>query len=210
MAAPKCQNCGESQWSEDDGRCKLCRHFLTLGHQVGEWIESHCAVPDRDEVGEPFLLTEWQWTFLLNYYKINPFTVHDGKRWVNPFHYTRGGQLTAQQKYGKGPFAGSMICGEAAGPALFDGWDEAGEPVGRPWPTPIVQIAASSKDQTENVWMTVLPMIALGDFDKEIPDTGLTRIYLPGGGWIEPVASNARSRLGQRITFLVQDRKSVV
>jgi hypothetical protein len=50
-------------------------------------------------------------------------------------------------------------------------------------------------------------MIELGDLGREfIPDTGLTRINLPGGGLIEPVTASARSRLGQRITFAVQDQ----
>jgi hypothetical protein len=49
-------------------------------------------------------------------------------------------------------------------------------------------------------------MIQLSDsLDMEIADTGLTRINLPGGGYIEPVTASARSRLGQRITFSVQD-----
>ena len=38
-----------------------------------------------------------------------------------------------------------------------------------------------------------------------IPDSGLTRINLPGGGLIEPVTASARSRLGQRISFGCQD-----
>jgi len=39
----------------------------------------------------------------------------------------------------------------------------------------------------------------------DIPDTGETRINLPGGGRIEPVTASARSRLGQRITAALQD-----
>jgi hypothetical protein len=50
-------------------------------------------------------------------------------------------------------------------------------------------------------------MIELGPLgDDFIPDTGLTRINLPGGGLIEPVTASARSRLGQRITAAVQDQ----
>jgi hypothetical protein len=49
-------------------------------------------------------------------------------------------------------------------------------------------------------------MIELGAIHGEIPDTGLTRINLPNGGKIEPVTSSAKSRLGQRVTFLVQDQ----
>ena len=50
-------------------------------------------------------------------------------------------------------------------------------------------------------------MIELGPLGQElIHDTGLTRINLPGGGIIEPVTASARSRLGQRVTFIVQDQ----
>jgi hypothetical protein len=43
------------------------------------------------------------------------------------------------------------------------------------------------------------------ELSQLIPDTGETRINLPNGGRIEPVTSQARSRLGQRVTFVVQD-----
>jgi len=50
-------------------------------------------------------------------------------------------------------------------------------------------------------------MIELGELgERFIPDTGKTRINLPGGGLIEPVTASARSRLGQRVTFIIQDQ----
>lgn len=206
MSVPKCRKCGESRWS-DEGRCLICKQFPTLGYQVGEFIEAHAAIPDRDQVGEPYILTDEMWRFLLNFYRINPHVVkNEHGNWKLPFKYTRGAQLTRSQKWGKGPFAGAMMAGEAVGPARFDGWDANGQPVGKAWSTPIIQIAASSEDQTDNTWMALIPMITLGDFGAEIPETGMSRIYLPNGGWIEPVASSARSRLGQRIVFLVQDQ----
>lgn len=206
MSIPKCK-CGSVHWDEG-GRCRLCNRFPTLGYQVGQYIEAKCAVPDRDQVGEPLVLTPEQWKFLLYFYRINPHAKLDKNRgiWRLPFIYSRGGQLTRPQKWGKGPFLGAIMATEATGPVLFDGWDADGQPVGKPWSTPIVQISASSEDQTDNVWMSLLPMITLGDFGAEIPETGLKRIYLPNGGWIEPVSSAARSRLGQRITFLGQDQ----
>lgn len=182
--------------------------YPTLGYQVADWIEARCAIPDRDQVGEPFVLTDEQYRFLLAHYRLNPEASYDKSRnrWRSVFHFERGSQLTRPQKWGKGPFSGAITCAEAAGPVLFDGWDANGEPVGKPWPTPIIQITALSEDQTDNVWMALLPMIQLGDFEADIPETGKLRIYLPRGGMIEPVTSSARSRLGQRVTFLVQDQ----
>lgn len=204
---PCCRDCGGSDWTSD-GVCAACRAFPTLGYQVADFIEASCVIPDRDQRGEPFLLTDEQLKFLLWYYRIRPTTVFDERRngWKLPFHFNRGGQLVRPQKWGKGPLAGAIICGESEGPVVFDGWDANGQPVGRPWATPVIQVTALSEDQTDNVWTALLPMIELGAIAADIPDVGLTRINLPGGGRIEPVTSSAKSRLGQRVTFLVQDQ----
>lgn len=170
--------------------------FPTLGYVVKDWIESFCVIPDGDHAGQPFLLTDEMWRWLLWYYRIDPET--------GRFLY-RYGMLVRPQKWGKGPLSAAMICAEAEGPTLLDGWDANGEPVGRPWPTPHIQITAYSEDQTDNVYRALQPMIELGPLANVIPDTGLTRINVHGGGLIEPVTSKAQSRLGQRVTFVVQD-----
>jgi hypothetical protein len=174
--------------------------FPTLGHLVAELVHELCVIPDREDQGNPFVLTDEQLRFLLHFYRVDPDT---GRFW-----HPRGGQLCRPQKWGKGPFAAAVICAEAHpdGPVLFDGWDAQGEPVGRPWPTPHIQVAGVSEDQTDNVFRALLPMIRLGALAAEIPDTGLTRINLPSGGIIEPVTASALSRLGQRVTFTVQDQ----
>src|SRR5687767_2344344 len=114
MSAPRCK-CGETSWNEE-GRCRICRRFPTLGYVVGQWIEAKCAVPDRDQVGEPFILTDEQWKFLLNFYRLNPHAIFDTarRRWRNVFYYDRGGQLTRPQKWGKGPFSGGIVSAESA------------------------------------------------------------------------------------------------
>jgi hypothetical protein len=170
--------------------------FPTLGYQVGDFIEAHCAIPDGDYMGQPYLLIDEMWRFLLWHYRLDPET--------GRFVYRRS-QLKRPQKWGKGPFSAGIICAEAEGPVLFDGWDANGEPVGRPWATPWIQVTAASEGQTDNVWRALGPMIEEGDLGWVITDTGETRINLRGGGRIEPVTSSAKSRLGQRITFAVQD-----
>lgn len=172
--------------------------FPTLGYQVADFIEDRCAIPDREMVGDPFLLTDEQLAFLLSFYRLDPET--------GRFTYYRGGQLTRPQKWGKGPISSAVICAEAEGPVRFDGWDANGEPVGKPVPTPLIQVTAVSEDQTDNVYSALLPMIELGALHGDIEDTGLGRINLPGGGKIEPVTASGRSRLGQRLTFAVQDQ----
>ena len=172
--------------------------FPTLGYVVAEWIQTFCVIPDRDFRGMPFLLTDEQLRFLVFLYALTP----EGK-----WRYPRGAQLVRPQKWGKGPLAAAYVCAEAEGPVCFDGWDAQGEPVGRPWATPHIQITACSEEQTDNTWRAIQPMIELGPLGESfIPDTGLTRINLQGGGLIEPVTASARSRLGQRITAAVQDQ----
>lgn len=172
--------------------------FPTLGYLADEWITEHCAIPDGDHQSEPYVCTDEMLEFLVRFYRVDPET-------GLLFHYGRGGQLVRPQKWGKGPFSAALGLFEAGGPARPDGFNSAGEPVGRPWATPWVQVTAVSEDQTDNVWRSLQPMVELGPLQADIPDTGLTRINLPGGGLIEPVTSSGRSRLGQRITFSIQD-----
>lgn len=177
----------------------------TLGWEVKDFIEKHCVIPDGTHAGEPFILSEPQLRFVLGMYELHEDAMVDLDKPGMAFIYDRGAQIVAPQKYGKGPLAAAIIIAEAYGPVLFDGWDATGQPVGRPWSTPLIQVTAVSEDQTDNVWLSLLPMIRLGDLAHDIPDTGETRINLPQGGRIEPVTASARSRLGQRITFAVQD-----
>jgi hypothetical protein len=174
-------------------------HFPTLGYAVAELIEARCVIPDGDHAGEPYRLTDEMLRFLLWHYRLEP----SGR-----FTFSRGSQLVRPQKWGKAPLFAAIVCAEVdpEGPVLFDGWDARGEPVGRPWATPWVQVTAGSEDQTDNVWRALVPMIELGPLSAVLTDTGETRINLPGGGRIEPVTSSAQSRLGQRITLAVQDQ----
>lgn len=177
--------------------------FPTLGYQVAEWVEEMCVVPDGDHAGEPFRLTDEQLRWYLWHYRLRPDATVARKSMA--WQFPRGSMLVRPQKWGKGPLSASYTCVEAEGPVVFDGWDANGEPVGRPWATPWIQITAVSEDQTDNVYRSLVPMIQLGPLADLIPDTGETRINLRGGGRIEPVTASATSRLGQRITAVVQD-----
>lgn len=219
MAGPRCQNCGgveftDAPGTDEHGRCSACREFPTLGHDVAALIHAYCVVPDREDAGQPFRLYDEQYLFFLHHYRVSPFASFNQKtgRWQGFWMYPRGSQIEKPQKWGKAPLSSAWTCAEAhpEGPVLFDGWDADGRPVGRPWATPHIQITACSEDQTDNVWRVLLPMIQLGPLAEVFPDSGLTRINLPGasggGGVIEPVTAAAISRLGQRITASVQDQ----
>lgn len=182
----------------------------TLGWLVYDWIVSNIVVPDGEYRGDPFVPSEAQTEFLLNYYALHEdadIRILEDKR-ARPsraFVYGRGGLLVQPQKAGKSPFAAAVALAEAAGPVRFDGWNAEGDPVGRAWKTPLVVITAQSIDQADNVWDALLPMVELSPLAYDIPDTGVTRINLPNGGEVVPVTAAARSRQGARATFVVQD-----
>lgn len=204
--------------------------FPTLGWLGGAWIERHCVIPDGDHKGQPYELTPEMIKFIVDFYRLRQRARADGQHWKNAWTFTVG-MLVRPQKWGKGPFTAALTCLEAVGPAVFAGWSDGsetyrcsdwgcpcgfsyafsrGEPMGRPWSTPKIQITATSEDQTGNVFRQLLPMIEEGPLSEVITDTGFTRILLPAGdGFIEPVTASADSRLGQPITFSIQDETGI-
>lgn len=175
-------------------------HWPTLGYDVGAWIEENVVIPDGYLRGRPYKLTDEMWVFLIHFYRLYPYAAP----WPAPdaLKFT-GGQLRRSQKWGKDPFGAAIILAEALGPTRFDGWNAAGEPVGAPYPTPLIVCLGTSEEQTANTWRPLLDMIRLGPLiNLDGMDAGQTRINLPGGGTIEPVTTSAKARLGAPLTFL--------
>lgn len=175
--------------------------FPTLGYDVGEWIEENVVIPDGYRQGEPFELTDEMWKFLIHYYRLYPYA----QPWPAPdaLRYT-GGQLRRSQKWGKDPLGAAIGWANALGPTRFDGWSSDGEPVGAPYPTPLIVCLGTAEDQTDNTWRPLLAMARLGPL-ADVPglDLGETRINLPGGGRIEPVTTSAKARLGAPMTDVI-------
>ncbi len=175
--------------------------YPTLGYDVGEWIESHVVIPDGYRKGEPFVLTDEMWRFLLRFYQLH----EDAEPWPGPFGLRHtGGQLRRSQKWGKDPLGAAVILAEALGPSRFDGFDADGEPVGAPYPTPLIVCLGTSEDQTDNTWRPSLSMIRNGPLIDSplIREVGETKVELASGGRIEPVTTSAKARLGAPMTFV--------
>lgn len=192
-----------------------------------DWVEAHCVVPDGFDRGHPFRLYDYQLEYFANFYLVKPEVVFDPADPVlGPAFVYRRALLVGPQKLGKGPLVAAHVCLEGVGPALFAGWAKrgdayhcadhgcrcgwvyeyaTGEPMGMPWPTPLIQITAFSEEQTDNIYGVLRPMIEFGPLNDVIPKMGEEFIRLPGGGRIDTVTSSAQSRLGQRVTFVPQD-----
>jgi hypothetical protein len=187
-----------------------------------DWIEAHCIVPDRDLKGRPFVMYDWQLWCAANHYRVKPTALVGD---LNTAFFYRRSLIIAPQKTGKGPWAASIIILEALGPCLFNGWAEGGEqyrckdfgcgcgwtytyqpgePMGRPWATPLIQLTATSDDQTDNVYEPLKSMLRYGPL-APLVTVGEEFTRTPNDGKIETVTSSALSRLGNPIIFALQD-----
>ena len=196
--------------------------FPTLWIAI-DWTEAHCIIPDRDRKGQPFVHYQWQLWFAANWYRVKP-TAKVGQ-FATAFHYRRA-QMVGPQKYGKGPGAGSLVVAQARGPVVFAGWAkggeiyrcsdhgcdcgweyayEPGEPMGKPWATPLIQLTGTSDDAIDrNAYAYIKSMLRYGPLASQV-NVGEVFTRLPNDGMIETVTSSAMSRLGNPIIFALQD-----
>lgn len=173
----------------------------TLGWYALDWFESELVVPDGPFAGDPLVLTEEQAQFVLDFYAVDPVTC---KRRV------RRGVLSRPKGWGKSPLLAALSILEALGDVVPDGWDAAGEVVGRAWTSfgykAKVQVAAVAEDQTANTWEPILDMCRNGPvLDHYDIDPMETFVSVPRGR-IEFVTSNATSKEGGRPIFAVLDQ----
>ncbi|MGW3724825.1 hypothetical protein [Streptomyces sp. NPDC000851] len=186
------------------------------------WIERHAVVPDGFDQGQPFTMLPWQLKVASNFYTVRSDAQVGQKS--TAFAYRRA-QVIMAQKSGKGPFAAAVVLAEAAGPTVFDGFAQGGEayecadwgcpcgwsyvygpgePMAVPQPTPLIQLLATSEDQVANVYRPLVAMIKHGHLSAVMkPLEGFVRVG--DEGRIDVVTSSAQSRLGNPITFAIQD-----
>lgn len=119
----------------------------SLGFGVIEWAESNLV---HHLTGKPWRYTKSQKRFLVLWYAVGP----DG-RWL----YRRGVMRRAKG-VGKDPLGATMLHAEGFGPVMFGGWNERGEPVGRPRRTALVQIAANSEEQGKDLLFVANAMVS--------------------------------------------------
>lgn len=189
---------------------------------VLDWIEAHAVIPDGQRHGEPFELYGWQAFCTASHYRIRE-SAKPGDL-VDAFTYRRS-QVVMPQKSGKGPWSATIVLAEAVGPTLFNGWAvggelyrcsdhgcpcgfwyeyEPGEPMGVPRAVPNIQMLATCEDQVQNAYRPLQSMIRNGPL-VDVLRVGENFIRIGDRGRIDVVSSSAQSRLGQPITFALQD-----
>lgn len=172
---------------------------LTLGYGVLTWMERELVVPSGPFAGSPFVATQQQALFLLWYYAVDK-----QGRWV----FSRAVRRLAKGS-GKTPFAAAMALAELLGPVRFGGFVHGvpGGCVGVPVRLPLVQVAATSEEQTGVTMRIVTGMAHKGSRlqRKYQLDPGKTFIDTPAGGRLRLLTSSAASAEGSESSFVIAD-----
>jgi len=146
--------------------------------------------------------------------------------------FLAGSEMIPTCNSGKGPDAATVTAAEAVGPTVFGGWAKRGEgydcrrdggcpcgwyydyepkdPKGIRHPSPLIQLTATSQEQVDNVYRPLVAMIHLGPLKHVLkPRENFIRIIGnsddPDMDRIDAVTSSALSRLGNPISFALQD-----
>lgn len=173
--------------------------FPTLGYDVADWMTGFLLRPDTDDL-VAFVPTQEQIDFLVAFYELDPVT---GRR------VRHRAVLSRPRGWGKSPLLAAMCAAEACGPVLCDGWDAEGQPVGVPWSTrrtPVVQVAATTDDQTVNTWDPLLEMLRGSPAEDEYGLDPMDSFVALRRGRIERRTSSATSVKGARAVFGVMDQ----
>lgn len=211
-------------------------NFPTLGDLADGWMKQHCRVPDGFRRGAAYEQVDWQFWCTANHYRVRDDAEwRAGQPLLNQAFVYRRSQIVAPQKTGKGPWSAGIVAYEAAGPSIFGGWAGRGdgyacsdhgcgcgweyeyipgEPMGIRHPSPVIQLTATSEDQVANVYRPLTAMIKLGPLsDLLYVREGFIRIAGEVGGddfdRIDVVTASANSRLGNPISFALQDESGL-
>ena len=177
-------------WGTSDSDWLLPEH--TLGWELAAWCSENLVNPNEPE--KPWEFTAEQLRFLLWWYAVD----ERGK----PFW--RKGVLQRLKGWGKEPLLAVICIIELVAPCRFAGWDEFGEPIGKPVVNPLIQVSAVTQEQSYNtgdMFPVLLPDRTLKKYKIKL---GIDLIRLANGrGKIQMLTSNTRALEGKRTTFSV-------
>lgn len=182
---------------------------LTLGFHAAAWTSKYLRHPNGTRAGERWQCVRSQLLFLLWWYAVN-----EQGEWL----YRRAVRRLAKGS-GKSPFAALLSLVEFLAPVrinfeVFDGTQasldrmERGRLIGcMPVSMPLVQIAATSEDQTANTMRMVRAMAPKGSrvvADYHL-DPGKTVYYKADGGELKILTSSVTTAEGAEASAIMAD-----
>lgn len=167
----------------------------TLGWEILGWTKEYLLQPDGPNAGEPWVFTNEQARFILNWYAVDE---HGRFVW-------RYGMLRRMKGWGKDPVGAAICCIEFIGPCRFDRWDGK-EPVAKSQAAAWIQIAAVTHDQVRTTTMLFPGMFSRKAVEDYGIDLGKEIFYAEGGRRrIETVTTSARAQEGSRATLILKN-----
>lgn len=175
----------------------------TLGPQVCQFLTERAVFGPGSLKGEPAVLDLEFQAIVYRAYELYP----RGHRLAGRRRFQRVG-VSLPKGSSKTEKMGWIGYAELhpEGPVRWDGWDAAGNPVGRPVSDPYIPLIGFSEDQTEELAYGVLLVVCSEGPDADLFDIGLNRILRlddrgRADGKAEAVAAAPNSADGARTTW---------
>ncbi|MDQ3577287.1 MAG: phage terminase family protein [Actinomycetota bacterium] len=171
----------------------------TLGPQVVDLIEAGACFGPGDLRGEPAVVDDEKRALLYRAYEVYP----KGHPRAGKRRFKRV-VISLRKGTAKTELAGWVAFVELHpdGPVRCDGFDAAGNPVGRPVRDPYIPMVAYTEEQTEELAYAALLVMCTEGADADLFDAGLERITRASGeGKAVALAAAPSARDGARTTF---------
>jgi hypothetical protein len=177
----------------------------SLGGQMVEWMGEFLVHGPGEVQGQPLVLHE---DLVLRLWRMLELDANGLRSW-------REAVVADVKGVGKTEFGAAFLVGDCMGPALFDGFDASGNPVGRPRESADAVVLATSLDQADRTAFSaaafmVDPARCRPEFLDEYgaADVGrgwesCTRIVFPGRGSIAAFPTNDAAVEGGKETLVV-------
>lgn len=164
-----------------------------MGWQVLDWTVDYLRQPNGPDAGQQWRFTPEQVRILLWWYAVDP---------LGRFVYRRA-VIRRSKGWGKDPFGAALACIEFIGPCRVGVLYADRDPVAVPHPSPWVQVAAVTQEQTVNTMALIPGLLAPQAITDYGVDLGKEVIYSAAGGRIQAVTSSPRALEGGRPTLVI-------
>ena len=171
----------------------------TLGPQVCDLLEERSVFGPGDLRGQPYVVSPEFRAVIYRAYEVHP----KGHPKAGRRRFKRVG-VSLRKGTAKTELLAQLAFVELhpEAPVRCDGFDAAGQPVGRPVTDPYIPLLAYTEEQSEDLAFGALYVIVGGSEDADLFDIGLERIMRRDGAGVAKALANAPdSRDGARTTF---------